>query len=72
MQVNSIAHVPSENVLEHRQQITVNSNFICYGLTKGLVRVICRTSGTNAAGRGHLSGPVTDVRYLNCILDLAS
>lgn len=65
--MDAITYYSSDNVMEHRQQIAVNKNYICYALKQGHMRIICKNSSARTLAKGHLSGPVNDARYdLSC------
>lgn len=63
VQVDVITYYATENVMEHRQQIAVNKNYICYALKQGHMRIICKNSSARTLAKGHHAGPVTDARY---------
>jgi hypothetical protein len=64
VQVTPITHYVSDNILEHRQQIAVNQNYISYALKQGQLRILHKHSTARALAKGHLPlTGITDLRY---------
>ncbi|GIL74044.1 hypothetical protein Vretimale_5000 [Volvox reticuliferus] len=60
--VSKIANYPSEICRRHGHSIAVDTNYICYGLKSGQIRILNRHTAARTLLKDH-AAPVTDLRF---------
>ncbi|GIL54283.1 hypothetical protein Vafri_9855, partial [Volvox africanus] len=60
--VSKIANYPSEICRRHGHSIAVDTNYICYGLKGGQIRILNRHTAARTLLKDH-AAPVTDLRF---------